>query len=140
MGLPSPFLLCKVALDLLQEIKKENAKQAALRRQELKLLREEAPGKAAQLEKAPSAEVGREVLDKRLEADPHYKPMIAWDWRVELLSPQGRKVVYKVFTKEDPWRVCSRCRFSSGCLTCDKEKCLKYHLVQEGYVGPGIWS
>ena len=71
LGPTLPFLLCKVALDLLQEIKKENAKQAALRRQELKLLREEAPGKAAELEKAPAAEVGREVLDKRLEADPH---------------------------------------------------------------------
>ena len=130
----------QVALDILEEVKQENAKQAALRRQELRLLRQEEPAKAAELEKAPEQPVGREVLDKQLDSDPQLKPLVAWDWRVELLSPERREEVHKVWARKDPWRVCSRCRWMSGCLSCDAAKCLKHHLVKTGYVGPAMWS
>ena len=69
----------QMALDILQEVKRENAKQAALRRQELRLLRQEAPAKAAELEEAPEQPVGREVLDKQLDSDPQLKPLVEWD-------------------------------------------------------------
>ena len=48
--------------------------------------------------------MGREVLDKHLETEPTHKTMVDWDWRVELLGPRRRKIMFKVFTKEDPWR------------------------------------
>ena len=30
--------------------------------------------------------------------------------------------------------VCSKCRWASGCLKCDPEKCIRYHLSKEGLV------
>ena len=66
--------------------------------------------------------------------------LIAWDWRVELLTPERRKKVLRVYNKPDPWRLCAKCRFMSGCLVCDAFKCLRYHLAKVGYVGPAVWG
>ena len=129
----------KVALDILEEVKREHAKEVALRRQELRLLRQQSPAKADALEAAPAQPVGREFLDKQLAADPELAKLVDWDWRVELLSPERRKDVQRVRNRPDPWRLCSKCKYISGCLNCDASKCLKYHLVKTGYVGPAIW-
>ena len=66
--------------------------------------------------------------------------LVSWDWRVELLAPERRTKVLSVFSRPDPWRLCSKCRFMSGCLECDARKALRYHLSKEGYVGPAVWA
>ena len=78
-------------------------------------------------------------MDKQLDANPELKPLVAWDWRVELLPPDRRKHLLQVWNKDVPWRVCSKCKWMSGCSECDAWKCLRYHLVKTGYVGPAIW-
>ena len=60
------------------------------------------------------------------------------DWRLELLPFERKLVVERVMSQG--LGVCSRCRFTHGCLSCCGEKALRYHLGKAGYVGPAIWE
>ena len=105
------------------------------------MLKKLEPAKAAELEDKPDEPVGRALLDEQLKTEePPMVKLVSWDWRVELLSPERRKAVLKVWLRPDPWRLCSKCRFKSGCLGCDARKALRYHLSKEGYVGPALWG
>ena len=57
----------KLALQLLQEVRKENARIALLRRRELELLKPDAPQKVAELLDDPALPVGRELLDTHMQ-------------------------------------------------------------------------
>ena len=81
----------------------------------------------------------RKHLDKELKQQAEFAELQAWDWRTELLDDKRKMAVYKVLHKPDPWRLCGKCNYRSGCLSCDPEKALRYHLVKQGWTGPGIW-
>ena len=138
LPLPENFT---IALDPLQQVRQNEARAKLLRRKELALLKEREPDKVAEQEVKTDEQVGRALLDEQLAAEP--TPMtrlVSWDWRVELLDPDRRRAVLRVFERVDPWRLCVRCRFKSGCSECDAWKALRYHLSKTGYVGPALWG
>ena len=45
------------------------------------------------------------------------------------LSENAKKELFKVRTFG--WGVCSRCRWQSGCLSCEPEHCLQYWMKKE---------
>ena len=100
-----------------------------------------AKAEAAQAEHAQQRlELARQVWRQRLQAlTAKAEALIAWDWRVGLLPPDKRHLVWRVWSKDDPWRVCASCNWTTGCYRCDPFKCMRYHLVKEGFVGPGIY-
>jgi hypothetical protein len=71
-------------------------------------------------------------------AEPPKEPEPDSDWRLGLLPPERRAIVEKIFKQGAG--VCSRCRYSHGCLSCDGEKAMRYHLGKAGYIGPAVWQ
>ena len=92
--LPENF---KFALEVLQEVRREQAEQRLIRRRELELMKNNDPVKASALSGEPSKPTGREHLDKQLSGHPEYAGMCKWDWCVELLEPNRIKDVYRVW-------------------------------------------
>ena len=137
--LPVPENFSK-ALEHLQAVRRERAQLGLLRRREIELLESAEPLKALELSSEPEKPAGREQIDK-LFADPELRALAAWDWRIELLDPARAQQVQNVHRLEQtaPWRSCSRCRWQTGCLSCDARKALRYHLIKQGYVGAGLW-
>ena len=66
-----------------------------------------------------------EEADAGIKKIPPGKPCL------ENLSEEAQKAVAVAKTKGG---VCSRCRWSKGCLSCDEAKCLRYWLKAEGFL------
>ena len=127
----------QLALQIMREVRAENAKLALLRRREIELLKRTEPVKAADLVKHPDKPAGD--VELKAQMTPEMAKMRDWDWRVDLLDERQRHDVFRVWSKVEPWKVCSRCRYSSGCPSCDAYKTLRYWLVKQGYITEGMW-
>ena len=67
------------------------------------MLKEREPGKVAEQEAKTDEQVGRALLDEQLAAEkPPMAKLVSWDWRVELLDPERRRAVLRVFERVDP--------------------------------------
>ena len=82
----------------------------------------------------------RKQLDKQLKLQAEFQELKDWDWRTELIEDKQKMAVYRVLKRPDPWRLCSKCSYKHGCLSCDADKALRYHLVKQGWAGPGAWD
>lgn len=101
---------CEKALDL--RIEKLESERETLRNQALKM--------AEAVTKAKEAKSDAEALADKVfnqGKSPEYNDL-----------PQSAKDAIDKIELMGNIKVCSRCRYSSGCLSCDKDKALRYHL------------
>ena len=119
------------AFELLQQVRVERKLELlALRQAEKKAAEDPVSAAMASLDELaapPTVSV----------AEPPKEPEPDSDWRLDLLPPERRAIVDHIF--KQGVGVCSRCRYSHGCLSCDGEKALRYHLGKAGYIGPAVW-
>lgn len=101
---------CEKALDL--RIEKLESERETLRNQALNM--------AEAVTKAKEAKSDAEALADKVfnqGKSPEYNDL-----------PQSAKDAIDKIELMGNIKVCSRCRYSSGCLSCDKDKALRYHL------------
>lgn len=88
--------------------------------------------KKAAKDAAVAADMKKGMLkDLKAEAEASLSKIPAGKPCFENLSAASKAAVLKASAMPG---ICSRCRWTSGCLNCDKEKALKYYLKQEGFV------
>ena len=124
-----------LAFERLQQVRFEQRKLLL----ELRQLQDEPePVKAAQPDTEPAEPATEPPQASEPATEPATEPASEPDWRLELLPPDRRKVVQQVMSRGVG--VCSKCRYSHGCLRCSGEKALRYHLTKDGWVGPAVWN
>ena len=94
-----------------------------------KKLEEKEKKKAANKKKA--GEVDEKVKELAGEADAALKKIPEGKPCLENLSKKAQEAVALASTYAG---ICSRCRWSAGCLSCSKDKALKYWLKKEGFL------
>ena len=134
-----PPLNFSLAIERLAEAKRERAEERQLRMRELELLEQANPGATVSFTAAGIEHFkSRDELNKRLYEHKEFEELKQWDWRTELLDVDPRWAVYRVLRRSEPGRVCSRCRYMSGCDRCDPHKALRHHLVKQGFILAGL--
>ena len=78
-----------------------------------------------------AGEVDEKVKELAGEADAALKKIPEGKPCLENLSKKAQEAVALAATYAG---ICSRCRWSAGCLSCSKEKALKYWLKREGFL------
>ena len=78
-----------------------------------------------------AGEVDEKVKELAGEADAALKKIPEGKPCLENLSTKAQEAVALAATYAG---ICSRCRWSAGCLSCSKEKALKYWLKREGFL------
>ena len=113
-------------------MKKEQAKlKAECEKQEEKEKKQEEKEKKKLEKKKKAGEVDDKVKELAAEADAALKKIPAGKPCLENLSKKAQEAVALAATLTG---ICSRCRWSSGCLSCVEDKALKYWLKKEGFV------
>ena len=113
-------------------MKKEQVKlQAEREKQEEKEKKQEEKEKLKLAKKKKAAEVDAEVKELAGEADAALKKIPAGKPCLENLSEKAQNAVAIAGLNIG---ICSRCRWSSGCLACDSEKALQHWLKKEGFI------
>ena len=117
---------------LANAMKREQEKlKAECEKQEEKEKKLEEKEKMKAEKKNKAGEVDEKVKELAGEADAALKKIPEGKPCLENLSTKAQEAVTLAATYAG---ICSRCRWSSGCLTCSKEKALKYHLKKEGFL------
>ena len=87
--------------------------------------------KAAEVAADGAAKKDKMLQDLKADADTMGNKIPAGKPCLENLSPLAQNAVLKA---SHGGGVCSKCRWRSGCLECDKEKALFHWLKVEGFI------
>jgi hypothetical protein len=132
LGWPGSEVWGERVWKLANALKREQDKlKAELEKQEEKekKLQEKEKKKAENKKKAGA--VDEKVKELAGEADAALKKIPEGKPCLENLSQQAQQAVALAATYAG---ICSRCRWSAGCLSCSQEKALKYWLKREGFI------